>query len=336
MLLKIDIKNDSSQPKFVQLYQQIATLITQGELKEGAILPSINELSFEFEISRDTAEKAYKELLQRGLVISVRGKGYFVNQKSQQALQHIFLLFNKLSPHKKLIYDAFIEQLQNKATTYLAIHHNNIQLFENQIIDSLGKYAYYVVIPPDDETEKVEKLIRKLPKNRVLILDRKMDDFDKIANIYQDFERDIVVALQGNIDLIKKYRKLSLVFPKSKGYAKEVMAGFSQFCFSNKFEFEIISEISENKVNEGKLFIVIEDEDLVSLIKICKQKQYQLSKEIGLIAYNDSPLKEILADGITVITTDFKLMGQRAAQIFESQTNERLANPFKIILRKSL
>jgi DNA-binding transcriptional regulator YhcF (GntR family) len=70
------------------------------------MLPSINELSFEFEISRDTAEKGYKYLKKIGVLGSVPGKGYFVQDNNVKQQLKIFLLFNKLSPHKKIIYDA--------------------------------------------------------------------------------------------------------------------------------------------------------------------------------------------------------------------------------------
>ena len=47
----------SATPKYVQLANSIIKAINNGVLKENDVLPSINELSFEFEISRDTAEK---------------------------------------------------------------------------------------------------------------------------------------------------------------------------------------------------------------------------------------------------------------------------------------
>lgn len=52
----------SALPKYLQLANCIIKAITEGIIKENDILPSINELSFEFEISRDTAEKGYKHL----------------------------------------------------------------------------------------------------------------------------------------------------------------------------------------------------------------------------------------------------------------------------------
>ena len=50
----------SATPKYLQLANCIVKAVAEGVLKENDVLPSINELSFEFEISRDTAEKGYK------------------------------------------------------------------------------------------------------------------------------------------------------------------------------------------------------------------------------------------------------------------------------------
>jgi DNA-binding transcriptional regulator YhcF (GntR family) len=68
----------SATPKYLQLANCIIKAVNEGAIKENDILPSINELSFEFEISRDTAEKGYKHLKRLGILGSVPGKGYFV------------------------------------------------------------------------------------------------------------------------------------------------------------------------------------------------------------------------------------------------------------------
>jgi DNA-binding transcriptional regulator YhcF (GntR family) len=101
----------SATPKYLQLANSIIKAIGEGKILKDELLPSINELSFEFEISRDTAEKGYKHLKKIGILGSVPGKGYFV--KNTEVGQHlkIFLLFNKLSAHKKIMYDAFVSSL---------------------------------------------------------------------------------------------------------------------------------------------------------------------------------------------------------------------------------
>src|SRR5918997_3395154 len=87
----------SATPKYMQLANAIVKAITEEKLRKDEMLPSINELSFEFEISRDTAEKGYKHLKKLGVLGSVPGKGFFVKHTDVNHQLKIFLLFNKLS-----------------------------------------------------------------------------------------------------------------------------------------------------------------------------------------------------------------------------------------------
>jgi DNA-binding LacI/PurR family transcriptional regulator len=55
-----------------------------------------------------------------------------------------------------------------------------------------------------------------------------------------------------------------------------------------------------------------------------------------VISYNDTPLKKIILKGITTISTDFKLMGQKAAELILTQSTEHIAIPFHLTIRASL
>src|ERR1700748_2279762 len=105
----------SSTPKYLQLANSIIKGIGDGRISKNDILPSINELNYNFEISRDTAEKAYKYLKSIGLLGSVPGKGYYIKNVEAEQQYKVLLIFNKLSPHKKILYDAIIDGLGNKA-----------------------------------------------------------------------------------------------------------------------------------------------------------------------------------------------------------------------------
>jgi len=52
----------SATPKYLQLANSIIKAIGEGKILKDEMLPSINEISNEFEISRDTAEKGYRHL----------------------------------------------------------------------------------------------------------------------------------------------------------------------------------------------------------------------------------------------------------------------------------
>src|ERR1035437_9607076 len=66
----------------------------------------------------------------------------------------------------------------------------------------------------------------------------------------------------------------------------------------------------------------------------------ELSNEIGeqveIISYNETPLKKIILNGITTISTDFHQMGIIAAELILSNSKEHIEVPFKLTLRDSL
>jgi DNA-binding GntR family transcriptional regulator len=129
----IDIDIYSATPKYLQLANSIIKAIQENKVKANEVLPSINELSFEFEISRDTAEKGYKYLKSLGIIGSVPGKGYFIKSIDISQSLKIFLLFNKLSAHKKIIYDSFVSSLGDLATIDFYIYNNDYLLLENTL-----------------------------------------------------------------------------------------------------------------------------------------------------------------------------------------------------------
>ncbi|MHB8895811.1 MAG: GntR family transcriptional regulator [Candidatus Geothermincolia bacterium] len=75
---KLSIDESSFTPAYVQLTQIIHDLILGGELRAGERIPSENELCAAFSLSRMTVRKAISELVARGMLRSVRGKGTFV------------------------------------------------------------------------------------------------------------------------------------------------------------------------------------------------------------------------------------------------------------------
>ena len=103
------------------------------------------------------------------------------------------------------------------------------------------------------------------------------------------------------------------------------------------FKGEVLEEINETTdVHSKQAYIVIEESDLSNLIKKSRNNNLQIGKDVGIISYNDSPLKEILLDGITVVTTDHNKMGETAARLILENSKEKIKNPFVLIRRGSL
>ncbi|MFD5252854.1 GntR family transcriptional regulator [Streptomyces bobili] len=68
----------SARPLYVQLADVVAAKIESGELAPDRPIPSENHLADEYGVARLTARRAAQELRERGLIITVRGKGSFV------------------------------------------------------------------------------------------------------------------------------------------------------------------------------------------------------------------------------------------------------------------
>lgn len=75
------------RPIYEQIVEQFEMLIARGALAADEKIPSVRQLSVELSLNPNTVQKAYSELLGRGEIYSVRGKGNFVsgNQASIQS-----------------------------------------------------------------------------------------------------------------------------------------------------------------------------------------------------------------------------------------------------------
>lgn len=126
----IRIDEYSATAKYQQIINSILKAIESGRLAQQDVLPSINDLSYELEVSRDTAEKSYRYLKKIGVLGSVPGKGYFIKSTEFDTTVNVCLLFNKLSAHKKIIYDSFVEALGENAVIDFYIYNNDFSVFK--------------------------------------------------------------------------------------------------------------------------------------------------------------------------------------------------------------
>ncbi|WP_339712454.1 GntR family transcriptional regulator [uncultured Kriegella sp.] len=348
MIQKLNIKiNESSRiPKYKQIVESITNDIAKGKLEIGEKIPSINELSASCYLSRDTVEKAYKELKNKKAIISVKGKGYYTSKTDLISKISIFFLVNKPSYYKMSIYNAFVNGIGVNGHVTLSIYHCDETLFVRALQKNLGAFDYYVIMPhfKDEKlahvsaTDAVLKEIERIPKDKLIILDNnRLEIKGKYGSIYQDFKDDLYNALQEGIDKLRKYDKLILVYPRKSvfPYPMRIVHGFTRFCGEFGFDSEVLDEIYDDmELNSKDVYITIEEMDLVNLVRQINAKNMVLGKDVGIISYNDTPLKELL--GITVISTDFKAMGETTAYMILKNKTEKVKNVFKYIERNSV
>jgi DNA-binding transcriptional regulator YhcF (GntR family) len=337
MLNNLKIDSESEIPKYKQVVELFISDIEAGIFKQGQRIPSINETSEELFLSRDTVEKAYVYMKKKGILSAVRGKGYYINQANVSKKLKICLIFNKLSNYKRNIYYSFVRTMGVKASVDVFIYNYDLDEFQTIVTKNLNNYDYFVILPHvRNENANISEVIKKIPREKVLIVDRFLDELKDYPVVYQEYDQDIQSALSCGIDLLRKYSRLNLVFPQSEYYPPYIVRGFRIFCQINGFASSIIDRIEDAGIQQGEAYIIVSDDDLYAFIRRIKQKNWTLGKDCGVVAYNENPVKEILCEGITTISTSHEAIGQLAAQMILTKKFERIKSPFQFIRRNSL
>lgn len=329
----ISIQNNIGLPKYKQIILSIEKAIEVEKLVKGDRLPSVNKVCLAFSLSRDTVLLAYDELKKRGIIYAIPGKGYYVKSVEITIKQKIFLLFDELNIFKEDIYNSFLKNIGKNVQVDIFFHHFNYQVFQKLVNDSAGNYTKYIIMPTN--LNDVANLLKTLPVNDVIILDQTNPELKQYPAIYQNHEKDIFEGLYKGRSRLEKYKKLILIF---SGFREPLgmKIGFEAFCAECQFESEVIAEFKDRQISAGDVYIIPNDRDLLAVIENAQNQNLKLGTDFGIISYNETPLKKIVANGITTISTQFEMMGKILAEMVSKGKKEQIENKSSLTIRNSL
>ena len=179
----------------------------------------------------------------------------------------------------------------------------------------------------------------KIPNRKLILLDRYMKDLTgNFGSVYQDFERDIFEGMTQNVDLFKKFTKLNVIMTPDSMYGPLIVKGIKKFCTDNQISFETHKNINIDKIQKQEIYLILNsqlDTELIELVRIAKAKGCLIGTDIGIISYNESPVNEIILDGLTVFSTDFKQMGELAAKMILENSFKKISCDFRLIRRNT-
>ncbi len=93
------IDMNSHVPVYKQICERIKAMIISGKLKEGDYVPSVRKLALDLGVNVNTVARAYRELVNEGVLQSIRGEGYIVKGIGRSFLER------KLKDFKKNLQD---------------------------------------------------------------------------------------------------------------------------------------------------------------------------------------------------------------------------------------
>ncbi|TNJ46635.1 GntR family transcriptional regulator [Tamlana fucoidanivorans] len=327
---KVKINKDSSEVKYQLVVNAINDSIANNILKVGERIPSVNDFSKEYKFSRDTVFKAFTILKNNGVIESIPNKGYFVSSN----IKRVLLVLNTFKEYKQVIYNALIENLPKNFIVDLQFHHYSLENFKTIINNSKGKYYKYLVMNMDHV--EVPEILSSINNDQLLLIDLNVQFSEHQNYIFQDFGQSFYDCLAKGVPLFKKYKQLVYVYPSYTYHPRESVVFFEKFCADFSFSYKIITDPKQFNVQKGNAYISVSERILSTFLKQCREKQYELGEEVGYLSYNETPMKEFINKGISVISTDFEELGKKAAEFIVNDNPVQLIIPTSLIIRTSL
>ncbi|MGK7394156.1 MAG: GntR family transcriptional regulator [Candidatus Cyclobacteriaceae bacterium M3_2C_046] len=335
----IHIDHQSGIPLYRQIVNSVIQAVASEQLKIGSLLPSINQVKYRHEVSRDTVIAAYDELRSIGLVAASQGKGYYIASDQVDRHHRICLLFDEFSDYKQVLYHSFKQAMGTKAVIDLFFHHFNPNIFESLLKEKAGLYTAFVLMPL--RHRRLNQLVWSMASENTYILDQDLlpKQFH-LPGVVQNFREDMFQALVQVLPQLSAYRRLIMLYPEPENpttsyITKKWIRGFQRFCQHYQLKGISSSQI-DKKLKKGDVYLVINDLHLVQIIKLAKAKNLQAGEDYGLISMNETPLKEVIGEGITTFSTDFHQMGLTLANMISQGKPEKIHNPMVVNQRNSI
>jgi DNA-binding transcriptional regulator YhcF (GntR family) len=329
-IVAFSINHESDIPKYQQLVNAINEAIAKHLLNKGDLLPSVNGICKENNLSRDTVFKAYSILKDQKVIESVPNKGYYVAGETRKVL----LVLDTFKAYKEVLYHSFVNNLPDNIITDVQFHHYNIDNFKTIINNSLGKYYKYVVMNFDHK--EVTPVLNTIANDKLLLIDWNIHSKPKNNYVFQDFGVAFYDSLKEAIDLFRKYSAIHFIYPNFTYHPIETLTFFKKFCKDFDFTHKIISNPKDFNAEKNIAYIGVSDRMLGVFLEQCREKDLEPGKDVGFLSYNETPMKKFIYKGISVVSTDFKELGTKGAEFINKEEPMQYYVSTKLIIRESL
>ncbi len=124
-----------------QIAEQIIGGIYAGKFKPSSMLPSENELSAQYEVSRPVVREALQYLIAQGFIEIIRGKGSYVQEVNDKPLRLFFKRAINADPNAWIALEEVREPLEKKSAFLAAQRRTDDELVVlEEIIQEITAY----------------------------------------------------------------------------------------------------------------------------------------------------------------------------------------------------
>ncbi|MDO5571191.1 MAG: GntR family transcriptional regulator [Bacteroidales bacterium] len=326
---------NKKMPLYKSVVQSIIENIKKGILKTDDKLPSINELQSSLNVSRDTVIKSLYELRELGYIVSVPGKGFYILTNDVKHKYHILLIMDTMRPYKEVFYKSFVDSIGERALVDVHFHYHNLKLFKRLIEDNAGNYTHYAIMPFFDND--ISDIIKNIPQEKIILVDGDLPRENNYTSIVQPFYHQTYSSLVKALPDLRKYNSFKISIHREFQFTpNSIIKGYVDFCNDYGFKYEICDPLNDEDIVKGAAYLVVSDVCMVRVMEKAYSNNWELGKDIGLIGFDDTPIRKILNRGVSVISTDFEKLGKNLCDIIINNRKEKIENEFYFAQRSTL
>jgi len=318
-------------------YQHIATAlqdeIKSGQLAEGMMLPTEEELTQRFSVSRQTVRQALAMLVDAGLIVKQRGSGSRVRaQQLPPRSGNIAIIATYISDY---IFPGILREAQsvfaaNQYSAILSATRNSVY-HERQILqDLLNKPIDGILVEgtktalPNPNLDLYQKLTQRnipivffngfyanLPDSVSVYADNFGGGYELVQHLLQKGHAAIAGIFKS--DDIQGHERYAGYITALRD-ADRMMPDGSVFWYSTETRETLFTEELARKIAECSAVVCYNDEIAFRLIPFLMQHDIRVPQDVAVVSFDNSSLSELSPVKITSLSYGGQSIGHIAAE----------------------
>ncbi len=339
------MKNDKTKHEYIENYY--INLIKEKKVLPEEQLPSENEMSKIFGVSRHTIRQALSYLEKEGWIYKIKGIGSFYSNKveAKHRRKNIVVFITSISEY---IFPKIIEGIEKelRINNYNMILVNSENKEENEkrffadIVTS--KIDGMIVEPTQSSINKVHNIYsEKLTKLGIKFLTIN-SHFQDLKTAYVDVDDFSGGYKLTNYLISLGHKKIAGIFKtddiqginRRNGYIKALESNnieldetmISEFTTENKNSYDFLYKVLSKK-DKPTAIVCYNDEITINTIKICKELNITPVKDLSIVSFDNSEILSSLDYTITNIPHPKAELGKKAAQFIIEMVEGKAYKP---------
>jgi len=173
------------------------------------------------------------------------------------------------------------------------------------------------------DDKNVPSLVSNISNDKLLLIDWNIHSFAENNYDFQDFGKSFFESLKGAVKLFRKYKEINFLYPSFTNHPNETVTFFEKYYTDFNFSYKIITNPKDFSIEKDVAYISVSDRMLGAFLEQCRNKQLEPGTDVGFLSYNETPMKKFIYKGISVISTDFKDLGTKAAEFVKEDKKLR-------------